>query len=767
MLKAKNVSDAIRKVHEAAMKEELDSVSELVVELAKDLVGADNGRLRFVDYTGRRLVPGAIKGALAEKPEMAVREFGECVVGHAAETKQPQFVDDVQKDPHFIKFEKDVRKRGIKNKDWRVYHEKTLAHLGSEIAMPVLAGKNLLGVLSVNTFQKNAFKKKEDEKLLSTFASEIAVAFLNRKAMILEELHRIEEEMISVFELEQVAQHIADGIRKMVQDSIPNIFLFDENREGSGTSTFRFLASAGASEVEKELGAFEPRPNGRGMEAIEKWRKGQDAFVVVEDVQKDRLGSPTAKEREVKTTGCLPLVFRGTIVGLLYLHFKKRHFFTIEEKRVLEMFAAPAAIAIKNATILPTYVELFGNGLIRELDRACTGGIKMSHGQASLNMEIWQELKHISEELRTSRGEEEISECILQGVKRLCSSALLDVTPRFSNVFRRFQRHEGILYTLPYYRDHFIHMFHVFYLGYLILNWWWIKKVPFLEHRDEGKKSAILKSWFISSIQHDIAYPIEMAGAWVPRFPKDALDLDIEIRGIFDWGPILSAGESVSHIEEITQKFLEPFKSIAHADEIHRKGIAFKRWFIKQLLEGHDHGALGSLSLLNLGWPKRDLDCAYGAALNVVLHNYWKNQDEILGQLPISSYPLAFLLTYCDSAQEWGRTRTKPLNNHHRTTDTLIKFGTLEVDLKRTAIVLKYSVEEYCSRTVENWSKMDESRQRTWAHRKKNEIRTSIDDLVRPLRLAWGQGTAFHNFAIKAQDEQDPTGKPFCDITVI
>jgi len=359
----------IQKIHEAAMQQPLNKVSELVVDTAIELVRTDNGRLRFVDYTGKKLVPGAIRGALEEKPELAVRKFGECIVGQVAVEKVPIKENVVQDNPYFKTFKEKVRNRGKNDINWKKYHDETLEHIGSEIAVPVLAGNTLLGVLNVNTPRKDAFEDS-DKHLLCTFASEIAVAFLQRSTTILEEIFKIQEEMISVFELEEVAQHIADGIRKMVEGSIPNIFLFDENCEEKNTSPFQFLASAGASEEERALGAFEPRKEGRGMEAIKNFKKGEDAFVVVEDVQKkDKKGSPNAREKGIKTTGCLPLVFRGMVVGVLYLHFfKERHFFTIEEKNILQMFAISAAIAIKNATMLQTYVELFGNGLIKQLE---------------------------------------------------------------------------------------------------------------------------------------------------------------------------------------------------------------------------------------------------------------------------------------------------------------------------------------------------------------------------------------------------------------
>ena len=356
-----NIDQCIQKVHDAAMKESLENVSDLVVDAAKQLVNADNGRLRFVDYTGKRLVPGSIRGALAENPELAVREIGECIVGHAV--NDAIFENNVQENEYFIEFKETIKVKGIDDQYLKKYYDDVLEKLGSEIAVPVKAGQELIGVLSVNTLRKNAFNKEDDLNLLSAFASEIAIAFLNRRVKIYEKLLKIEEKMISLFNLEQVAQQIAEGIQEMVYGSIPNIFRY----LGKEKNHLQFLVSAGASEEEKTLGKFLPRKDGRGFEAINKWKKGEDAFIVVENVQTDPRGSPTAKGNHIESTGCLPLVFSGTIVGVLYLHFKHKHFFTIEEKRILEMFAILAAIAIKNTTLLPTYIDKFGNDLLDEL----------------------------------------------------------------------------------------------------------------------------------------------------------------------------------------------------------------------------------------------------------------------------------------------------------------------------------------------------------------------------------------------------------------
>ena len=379
----------------------------------------------------------------------------------------------------------------------------------------------------------------------------------------------------------------------------------------------------------------------------------------------------------------------------------------------------------------------------------------------SLNKNIWDELYLMSERLKNSRGDEEISQCILDGVEKLSGNEFFDLPERFSNVFSKFQKHEGILYNLPYYRDHFLHMFHVFYLGYLILNGWWNKKVSFFENLDEN---TVLKIWFIASIQHDIAYPVEKTESWVPSFPKEALDLDVEIRSMFDWSPIILVGENGLYIEKITERFITPLKNNLNNEEIFLKQVAFRNWLNEQILEKHDHGVLSSLSILNFGWREEDLEYVYDAALSVALHNYWKNPDITQGELAFSSYPLAFLLTYCDTAQEWGRAQAEPHNKNLRLVDTSVKFSKLEVNSAETIVVLSYEIEEWCRKNIKDWSILNGTQKRVEIGKHKNKICTILHSHVQPLRQAWGRGTADYSFAIHTRNVE---GETFCTTRVI
>jgi putative methionine-R-sulfoxide reductase with GAF domain len=316
-----------QEIHNDAQQEQvvsLDNLANSVVIKAMAKVKANAGRLRFLDYTKTQLVPGSIQGDLSDHPEIFVKKINEGIVGKAWTTKEVQYSNKVQDDDKFIELKNKVIAEDNKNK-LRQRYLKILKDVRSEIAVPVKAGKQVLGVLSVHSVNVDAFND-EDIKSLSGFASEVAGSFLYRRAAILEELHTIEVNMMSVFSPEQVARKIAEGINRAVEKGIPNIFLFDPNfKQHKGGKPFQFIASAGASDDEKILGKFPPRygkRKGLGMEAIHNANDIEKRFVVVEDVKHDPRGSPSAKRRGIRTTGCLPLVFNGEVVGLLYIHFK-------------------------------------------------------------------------------------------------------------------------------------------------------------------------------------------------------------------------------------------------------------------------------------------------------------------------------------------------------------------------------------------------------------------------------------------------------------
>jgi len=63
---------------------------------------------------------------------------------------------------------------------------------------------------------------------------------------------------------------------------------------------------------------------------------------------------PTFLEnKQIKSFASIPLVVRGTTVGVLHLNFLEPHFFSLEEQEIIGMLASQAAVRLRMPPWLP------------------------------------------------------------------------------------------------------------------------------------------------------------------------------------------------------------------------------------------------------------------------------------------------------------------------------------------------------------------------------------------------------------------------------
>jgi len=426
---------------------------EAVVTEAKKITGAPDGKVRFVDWKGKRLVPGTLLRR-TDDTICALRRIGVCIAGLAAKNQASYMSNNLQEDKDFMRFfdyaksckesfqeqlealknlqisikggkysfsdttfnefrekwpeayEKleerlNVLKelpanmivaslethikvlKGLANA-WQEYVAGELEKWNSEIAVPILLGKKLLGVLNVHSQTKEWFTES-DQVILQALAARVATAIIEHQQDVLKELQKIEQIMTAEQSFERVASMIADGIKNFAFFAGPDsekIFpllyicktpihmkrLLNEQQNFGEKFDPRQRESALPEEI--QLLKVPIRNNGLGWEAIKRVseKPKEPVFIVRENVNDPvSCGSETAQEYGVKTTACLPLVFRGIVYGLLYIHIKDKHFFTELEKDTLTLFAARAAIVVKNLKKLSeekTYDDYFGKKLI-------------------------------------------------------------------------------------------------------------------------------------------------------------------------------------------------------------------------------------------------------------------------------------------------------------------------------------------------------------------------------------------------------------------
>lgn len=267
-------------------------------------------------------------------------------------------------------------------------------------------------------------------------------------------------------------------------------------------------------------------------------------------------------------------------------------------------------------------------------------------------------LEEWSDQVRGTRGKE-IADITVRAIESLSDGFRLPET--FKKYISEYREREGALHSLVNYRDHFIHPFHVFCLGFVILDRWndekWTGLLDLMRRGEAGQdmkdESAILKKWFVTSIYHDVGYPSEKLEALIKEIFAGGIGREIKSQS--DWGSILLANENLENIDRLSKLFATKSRS-------EKEAKVFKKWFCKQLIEIHDHGVLTALLLLDndkINWKTEDMPMVEEAALAIALHNWKRNpkepQEFDLGQLPVENFALAFLLSFCDDAQEWGR----------------------------------------------------------------------------------------------------------------
>jgi len=259
-------------------------------------------------------------------------------------------------------------------------------------------------------------------------------------------------------------------------------------------------------------------------------------------------------------------------------------------------------------------------------------------------------------------GHEEILDRITKYVKEV--SKYLELTEEeiksFDEFLEEFKTHEELLlYGLDDFRDHFMHQFHVFVSGYIIINKLGVKE--FRSRIQDNMRQAlkpdikisetdVLRIWFLTAFYHDYAYILEKMDAELSDFFGKILRYPFSVD--FNWQQLLKEeSKSLKYLIELLKYFVSP------------KGTnkeTLLRNYLDAIIETHDHGVLSALLLreyYSKSTQRRINECLY-AALAISLHtkNVYKNLMEgNVRRISFESFPIAFLLAFCDTAQSFGR----------------------------------------------------------------------------------------------------------------
>ena len=222
------------------------------------------------------------------------------------------------------------------------------AGLGAVIALPVMWGERLVGVVNVAR-EAGATFNDEDIRLMTLFASHIGGAIetawlhgeAQRRVREMETLQRTSLQLTCSLELSAVLDGIAGGALELVGARDCHIYLYDDADE-----TFRF-GTALWNDGRRAAAVSAPRRDGLTAMVA---RSGQP--VVINDALHHPLyAGYDAKKWGVQAIAGFPLKRAEQVLGVFTIAFVEPHVFGDDELRVLGLLADQTAVAIANARL--------------------------------------------------------------------------------------------------------------------------------------------------------------------------------------------------------------------------------------------------------------------------------------------------------------------------------------------------------------------------------------------------------------------------------
>ncbi|HVP36359.1 MAG TPA: response regulator [Terriglobales bacterium] len=212
-----------------------------ILSLATKVIGAKIGSILLLDTDSKTL---SIKSAIGLDKQIIAEtrlELGKGVSGYVAEKGQPLLVENIEKDPRFKRISKEK------------YETKSL------VCTPLEAKGKILGVINLNNKVSGEVFNSEDLKLITTFASQAAIAIddaynfeqSRKKIAQLSVLHQIASRFSTLDDFEELSGFIFEELKKIMPLDFSFWFDWDEKTQKARLSLAQGIEK---SSKEKALG---------------------------------------------------------------------------------------------------------------------------------------------------------------------------------------------------------------------------------------------------------------------------------------------------------------------------------------------------------------------------------------------------------------------------------------------------------------------------------------------------------------------------------
>ena len=314
---------------------ELDDLLNTLLLRTRDELQVDTVATLLLDRDANELVAVAAVG-IEEEVEAGIRiPVGQGFAGRVAATRKPVVLNDVD---HADVMNPILHEKGIK----------------SLLGVPLVVGRELVGVLHVGSLVEREFSPEEVE-LLQFAADRAAIAIeharlyeAERRARArVENVQLITDVALAHLELEELLSVLLPRIRDILHADTCAVLLLDEEEEE--------LVARAAVGIEEEVEAGVRIPLGKGFAGRVAATKHP---VVIEDLDEYDVWNPILREKGIRSMLGVPLLVRGAAIGVLHVGTLTQRRFAAEDAELLSLVADRVAIAIERARLHEETVQL-------------------------------------------------------------------------------------------------------------------------------------------------------------------------------------------------------------------------------------------------------------------------------------------------------------------------------------------------------------------------------------------------------------------------
>jgi serine phosphatase RsbU (regulator of sigma subunit)/putative methionine-R-sulfoxide reductase with GAF domain len=330
------VSEVSRRV---AQFLDLDELLQQVVMEIRDRFGYSNVHI-FAKSEGNELVFRASTHPLGEKWRERRESIpaGRGIVGWVLASGEPLLAPDVTKEPHYIPGP-----------------DQALLNTCSELAVPLIVGHQVIGVLDVQSDQVNRFGQ-EDLFVLRTLAAQIAIAIEDARlyasqkeeAWYLNVMLQVSENLADTVDLGDALETVVRITPILVGVARCAVFLYDAK-----TQALRAAKAYGlAPELLPHFELLEFKLPSAMPTAFNQMFVTKAPVVIEEVTPSDPVFQEIVRTFQLESMVITPLIYRGQVIGAMVVDQGPRpRRFSEHEIQVLMGISNQAAVAIENARL--------------------------------------------------------------------------------------------------------------------------------------------------------------------------------------------------------------------------------------------------------------------------------------------------------------------------------------------------------------------------------------------------------------------------------